>query len=403
VISSDAKSLAGTVGFDLVGADLGCDLECSLNAAIDGGAVFPDGSNALAIFQNTLASSIIDIETHPRGRLFQEFLLKGPYDGSGEIPPKFVKQRLSDAEIASAITFIYSHMVNCFKGALTELLATGTCMHLMNQLQGCGQLSSKARLYIGDSVGVHRRSGNGVLKGGDQHILIREGGLESVTVAGITEIKSYIPSQNRLREQLDRHLRRVKQGLRLKNEKHSKMKVKVGCGSNHRVFRFYVVPAAWRLPKTFRFEDVETGNLLHIEQPDPKGEDEITQIGDDEWRIALKWSQEAIAQAAFEMTFWYMAKVGEVIYSESIPSNWEMMTPSEAGQNAVKMMLYYALLRCRTDREKQRAIALYNSYCFGYAIGMNFKNLEGRREMLWPEDLREILADGKTKHGCYLS
>jgi hypothetical protein len=283
------------------------------------------------------------------------------------------------------------------------LLASGACLSLMKQLQRDGQLSSKAKLYIGDSVGVHRRSGNGVLKGGDQHILIREGGLESVTVAGITEIKSYIPSQNRLREQLDRHLRRVKQGLRLKNEKHSKMKVKVGCGSNHRVFHFYVVPAAWRLPKTFRFEDVETGNLLHIEQPDPKGEDEITQIGDDEWRITLKWSKEAIAQAAFEMTFWYMAKVGEVIYSESIPRKWERMTPSEAGQNAVKMMLYYALLRCRTDREKQRAIALYNSYCFGYALGMNFKNLEGRREMLWSEDLREILADGKTKHGCYLS
>ena len=76
------------------------------------------------------------------------------------------------------------------------------------------------------------------------------------------------------------------------------------------------------------------------------------------------------------------------------------MTPAEAGRNVVKMMLYYAILRCRTARENQRAIALYNSYSFGYALGMSFKNSNGRREMLWPEDLDEILVRGKTKHGC---
>jgi len=63
------------------------------------------------------------------------------------------------------------------------------------------------------------------------------------------------------------------------------------------------------------------------------------------------------------------------------------------------MMLYYAILRCRTARESQRAIALYNTYGFGYALGMHFKNAKAGREMLWPEDLDEILASGKTKHG----
>jgi hypothetical protein len=62
------------------------------------------------------------------------------------------------------------------------------------------------------------------------------------------------------------------------------------------------------------------------------------------------------------MTFWYMEKIGEVIYSKFVPKGWEEMTPAEAGRNAAKMMLYYAILRCRTMREEQRAIALYNSY-----------------------------------------
>lgn len=194
---SDTKSLAYTVGFELLGPDLGYDVESALKSALEGGAVFPDGNDPLVIFRNTLGSSITDIETHPRGRLFQEFLLKGPYEDSGQIPEELVEQRLSDADTASAITFIYSHMVNCFKGAVTELLATKICAHLVKRLQRRDQLPSNARLYIGDSVKVHRASGKGLLKGGDQHILIEEGRSgedSSIAVAGVTEVKSYIPS-----------------------------------------------------------------------------------------------------------------------------------------------------------------------------------------------------------------
>ncbi len=405
-MSSDTKSLADTVGFELLGPDLGYDVESALKSAMEGGAVFPDGTNPLVIFRNTLASSITDIETHPRGRLFQEFLLKGPYEDSGEIPAELVEQRLSDADTASAITFIYSHMVNCFKGAVTELLATKICVQLVKRLQRSGQLPSNARFYIGDSVKVHRVGGKGLLKGGDQHILIEEGRAgedSSITVAGVTEVKSYIPSHRRLRKQLDRHLRRTKLGLRVDGVDYPKENVKIGYGSERRIFRIFVVPSGWKLLRTFRFENSETGRILHVEPAKPLDDDKITQIENDEWYITLKWSREALAQAAYEMTFWYMAKVGEVIYSEAMPKAWEKMTPSEAGRNAVKMMLYYALLRCRTVREEQKAIALYNSYCFGYALGMNFKNEKGRREMLWIEDLDEILSAGKTKHGCILT
>ena len=100
------------------------------------------------------------------------------------------------------------------------------------------------------------------------------------------------------------------------------------------------------------------------------------------------------------MTFWYMAKVGQVIYSQGSPDGWAEMSAAEAGRNAAKMMLYYSILRCRTKRQNQRAIALYNSYGFGYALGMNYRNAEGNREMLWPQDLNEILSAGKTKSGC---
>lgn len=403
---SDSGSLADTVDFTLLGSSLGKDVESALQAALSGGAVFANGHNALVIFRQALTASIRDIESHPRGKLFQEFLLKGPYHDVGEIPTNFVGQRLSDADVASAITFIYSHMANCFKGAVTELLAVRPCLYLMRRLQQAGRLPQSARLYVGDSVGIHRAKGKGLLKGADLHILteeLRPGSASRIVVIGVAEVKSYIRTESRLRGQLNRHLQRIKQGLRVGGVDYPIGKVTVGYGRDQWVARITILPSNWKLPRSFRFEDSESGRLLHIEPGEPpRTDDETTQIGDNEWRITLRWSKESLAQAAYDMTFWYMGKIGEVIYSKSVPKSRKKMTPADAGRNAAKMMLYYAILRARTMREEQRAIALYNSYGYGYALGMNYKNAEGRREMLWPQDLDEILSAGKTKNGCVI-
>jgi hypothetical protein len=402
IVRSDPTELANAVGFDLLGPDLSEDVKAALEAALSSGVDFAEGDDAIVIFRKALAGSIRSIESHPRGRLFQEFLLKGPYEDVGDIPTAFIGQRLSDADTAAAITFIHSFMVNCFKGAVTELLAVKACLQLMQRLQRDGELPAEARLYVGDSVGVHRTTGQGLLKGADQHILVEEPAPDPTTrisVAGVTEVKSYFQTQRRLREQLDKHVRRVKQGLRVAGTDYAADKITVGWGKPLRVVRIAVLPSDWKLPRTFRFETSEGGRTLHVDpgQP-PRTDDVVVQTGHNDWRIELRWSKEAIAEAAYEMTFWYMGEIGEIIYSKSLRNGWEHMTPSVAGRNSAKMMLYYAMLRCRSVREEQRAIALYNSYGYGYAIGMNFKNREGRREMLWPQDLDELLSVGETKN-----
>jgi hypothetical protein len=48
-------------------------------------------------------------------------------------------------------------------------------------------------------------------------------------------------------------------------------------------------------------------------------------------------------------------------------------------------------------------MAFYNTYGFGYALGMNFRTPQGRREMLWPQDLDEIARDGQTANGCRIA
>lgn len=110
--SSCSDSLTSTVGFDVLGEDFGADVERAVNAALKAGAVFPGGGDALAIFRNTLAASIRDIENDERGQLFQRFLRDGPYEREGPIPPKLLGKWLTPEECAEAITFVYSFMVS---------------------------------------------------------------------------------------------------------------------------------------------------------------------------------------------------------------------------------------------------------------------------------------------------
>jgi hypothetical protein len=63
---------------------------------------------------------------------------------------------------------------------------------------------------------------------------------------------------------------------------------------------------------------------------------------------------EAIAAAAYDMTFWYMSELGASLYANAMPKEWEGMSPQEARRNAAKMMLYCGVLRARTVREESR-------------------------------------------------
>ena len=132
---------------------------------------------------------------------------------------------------------------------------------------------------------------------------------------------------------------------------------------------------------------IENDNGRAIRLPGPSEPPVRTRVEESEpnaWKITLAWSQEALNQAAYEMTFWYMSQVGRHVYAEkNMPKGWEYMTPEEAGYNAIKMMLYYIPLRYISKRQERLAVRLYNVYCFGYPLGVD------SREMLWPEDFSD--------------
>jgi hypothetical protein len=399
------RRLVESVDFSLLDARMAEDVRAALTLALAEGVVFPGETSPLAVFRAAVAAGIQGIESHPRGQLLQRFLRIGPYWAAGEIPAEKKTECLSDEETAAATAFVYYYMVNSFQGRLAELLAVTPCLRVMKSLHERGELSQDGRLHVGDAVTVGLPDRSGHVKGADLHLLIidRRPGDPHVTVAGVVEVKSYPCPAAALRGQLDRHVAAARHGLRVRGTTYPANSVRIGAGPSGTLVRISVVPSRWTLPRTFRFDQADRGQRLHLDPAvPPTDSDHVAQVGDDEWHITLRWSKEALAAAAYEMTFWYMAKVGEVIYSTEVPEEWPEMTPAEAGRNAAKMMLYYTILRARTWYEEQRAIALYNAYGFGYALGTSFKNANGSREMLWFQDLFEILERGKTKHGCRL-
>jgi len=381
----------------MIGAELAEDLLESVATALRLQAVFPEGDKLVAIFRNAIVEAITNIEE--RSALLRRFLRHGPHV-DGEEPARGPDDpRLTDDETSSVITFVYSHIVNCFQGRLAELLASGPCAQLLRDHVTAGCFPASARLYVGDSVMLSDESKRVRRKAADMHIMSREAGAGRI-VHGVVEVKSYSPGMKRLWSQLARHVYRIRTNAKVTvREDGARSVVPASCAET--VIAVAVTPATWKIPRTFSLVPHGDGTRLEVDPPvPPTKEASVSQEGLDRWRIVLPWSREALAAAAYEMTFWYMEKLGEVIYTDGVPQEWGGTTPAEAGRNAAKMMLYYAMLRPLGRRAEQRAIALYNTYGFGYALGMNFRGARGRRQLLWPEDLREIAEHGSTKEGC---
>lgn len=355
-----------------------------------------DGNTVWDIFKHSLDAAIRDIEEHPRGRLFQRLIKYGPHNP--DIPETLTsdgRTTLSDPECGACVEFIFSHMINRFKGELAELLALGPCVELVKKLQQEGSLPPDVQIYWGDVIQERRRvkktvkGGNaqwgGFVKGADgliveQRPAQRKKSCDTLVVHGIVEVKSMALSRAKVMGQINRHISRLRGGVKLRKREWSPDNIDLPCS-----LRIIVFPPTWKLSR--EWHNVERDGCRYISLPEPTKPPVQTQTQELEpntWRIKLAWSREAIEQAAYEMTFWYMSQVGKSVYTaENLPEGWKHMTPDEAGYNAIKMMLYFLMLRYISQRQGRIATKLYNVYCFGYPLGVD------SREMLWPEDFPE--------------
>lgn len=394
------KRISSIIGNGL----LASDLHSSISSALEyPGLLFSSGNSVWKVFLNSLNAAIRDIEHHPRGKLFRRLIEFGP--PNPDEPKKLTSDQktfLSDPECSDCVEFIYSHMVNRFKGELAELLALQPCIELIKNLQQKEQLPEKINLFWGEDIKEQRRLQydkkhgveywGGFSKGADgliaQQLSEENAHNRSVLkIFGIVEIKSMHYSVNKVYNQIRSHINRLRGGAKLHQVIWAPEKIfmpRNGHTQSHSDFiRIMVIPSSWKLSRKWEFKNIVLKRILIPPPLDlPPFPTKSEELWPGMWKITLAWSEEALHQAAYEMTFWYMSQVGQHIYKNNpLPKGWEDMSPEAAGYNAIKMMLYYIPLRYISDRQRRKAIKLYNVYSFGYPLGVDSK------EMLWPEDI----------------
>jgi hypothetical protein len=344
---------------------LGTALHKSISLGLSNSHVKLLNKNSIkGIFNNSLYEAIRDIEEHPRGHLFKRLIEYGPLNPDEKDISKHNENTiLSDKECISAVNFIFSFIINRFKGELAELLAIKHCQ------------KKKGRTVETDSAGS-------LAKGADGLIVEKSNGKNKINVKGVIEIKSMYVSPKKLLTQINQHISRLQWGLVLGIKKYTPDKLNI---NKKNILRIMIIPSSWKVNRQFKWKEKESSRRMVFPEPDfPKEETRIEEVETNTWKIKLNWSKEALEQAAFEMTSWYMSQVGKSVYNKkNLPKNWEEMSPEEAGYNSIKEKLYYILLRPLTKKQGRRAIKLYNVYSFGYSRGIDSK------EMLWPEDIEE--------------
>jgi hypothetical protein len=346
-----------------------------------------------AVFKQSLDAAIRDIERHPRGELFRRLIEYGSHHPDyPESKESNGKSTLSNSECGMCVQFIFSHMVNRFKGELAELLSLEPCLELVKKYQKKGILTGDIHLYFGNNIKQRRRIRNadghsntnwGSFTKGADGLLVEawksqnNNAKHKLNILGVIEVKSMSLSINKILAQINNHISRLNGGVRL-----GKMIWLPKQISFSGILNTIVVPSTWKLSKEWQSVKKEQGRMLVLPEPSkPPVGTCIEKVQPNLWKIQLSWSQEALNQAAYEMTFWYMSQVGKHIYTKKrLPKEWAEMTPEEAGYNSIKMMLYYFPLRYLSKRQERLAIKLYNIYSFGYPLGIDSK------EMLWPED-----------------
>jgi len=346
------------------------------------------GKTVWSVFQYSLKTAIRDIETHPRGKLFRRLLEFGP--PNPDDPEKLTSDGetiLSDPECGQCIQFIFSHMINRFKGELAELLAIEPCLQLFTQLQEIAKIPTSTDIYFGDTVQERRRIQNrdsmqwGEYTKGADGLIAKyrqiESGKKEIQVHGVIEVKSMPRPKSKLLSQINQHIDRLRGGAKLDSLMWERDQVVID-----NPVSIMVVPSTWKVSREWKRKETATGWSLVVPEPTkPPISTRIKDVGPSQWVITLNWSREALEEAAYEMTFWYMSQVGKVVYgSKPVPKEWEEMTPEEAGYNSIKMMLYYVILRYISPYQGKRAIKLYNAYSFGYPFAVDAKDI------LWPED-----------------
>jgi len=359
------------------------DVLSSIELGLSGDAVFPWPGSPHQMLRSALAECICDIEHHDRSELLTRLVRSGPYPDAGEIPAGEAARFVPDDQTAKAINFIHATVVPAFEKRLATLLAIAPMLSLTRQLKEQDELPGNTLVYVGGTVRVGRLE-PAKRQGVVIHLLQAVGG--RVSVRGVGAVHSYAPRQKATNARVGRHLAAAAKGMFVAGRVYPARNISIRWP-----LQVDVVPTRWRQLRDLK-PDETNRTLVRAELAEPVCDDEISPVEPKHWSIRLRWSQEALASAAHQLGFWHLEQIARHAANAQVQSE-------AAAKKAVEAVLYYAILRARTQHERQRAIGFYNAHRFGYALGHNFVDKDGLKDALWPEDLHELRTKPKTAAG----
>jgi hypothetical protein len=300
--------------------------------------------------------------------------VKGRFESSRnyEVVLRFLQDhsRLTDREIAKLLEFIYSKLVNKFKGELGEVLAARTIFEFGSQL------GADITVLHGSWLSARqlRRSG-GWYDAADALYCKREGNV--LDVVAIAEVKSKSTPLEDMRNQVAKNIQRLRRGLRLRGEEIPPERIRVTANGRtvaavdvdedhaRAVTALLIVPQA-RAENGASIRDPAVSHLWHAELP---------------------YEQDVITEAAYRFTSWYFSGVGPKVFyylRDGKPAPGDLRVPAphqdlpleENGGHAFMEAVYHTALRKAFDPHEKPApgrrtawqtlLWIYNSMGFGW-------------------------------------
>jgi hypothetical protein len=300
--------------------------------------------------------------------------VEGKFESSRNYPVvlQFIQDhsRLRDAEVMKLFEFIYSSMVNKFKGELGEVLARASLLKFLPMLP------ANAELILGSEIlsrQIRRR--NGWYPAADALYCVRDG--DALEIIAVAEIKSKATPLPDMREQVERNILRLRRGLRLRGEEVPAERIHVRTAGGVSMPIADVDPTVAREVTALMIVPFRAATSA-VPVPHP--------IDPHVWLAELPWPQDDITEAAYRLMSWYFARIGPKVfhYRAEPPPPGDRRRPAahddlpleENGRHAFLEAIYHTTGRLGFDPREvpvrgkrtpwQTLLWLYNSLGFGY-------------------------------------
>jgi len=301
--------------------------------------------------------------------------VEGKFENSRNYPVvlQFIQDhsKLRDDEIMRLFEFIYSSLVNKFKGELGEVLARPSMLAFLKMLPSGAELVSGPELA---SRQLRRR--HGWYPAADAFFFVRSNDI--FEVVAVAEVKSKATPLDELREQVAKHILRLRRGLRLRSEEIPPEAIRLRMADGRSTPIEHVDESVARTVTSLMIVPFKAASD-HLPVPHP----EHAHI----WFAELPYGQDDITEAAYRFMSWYFGRIGPKVFyyraegdrppdDRRRPAAHDHLSLEENGAHAFLEAIYFAALRKGFDpRERpprgrrtpwQTLLWLYNSLGFGY-------------------------------------